>query len=147
MCKPSDLLVMVVEPDPVELKNTCEALGRLGITRLLCVETFVEAILSIKENSDIDIIIADFAIEAGKTLGLLLCDALKKRDPAILFILISKDYSYSIVLDSIKIGAEELLDRNREGEIETLMQKWIDLAMQKNITREILYGKTRSRTV
>lgn len=143
MCTVSDLVVMIVEPDKKELERSCASLERLGIKKLLCVRKYTDAIQAVSENKDIDIVIADFAIEAGKALGLLLCESMKKKHPGILFILVSKEYCCSVVLDSLRTGAADILDKSRDGEIEDLMGKWINLAMQKNITKEILYGKSR----
>jgi hypothetical protein len=141
MCETSDLVVMVVEPDILELQKTCDSLNKIGITKIVCVDTYTKAIIALNENKDIDIVVADFQIEPNKALGLLLCTASKKKYPGLFFVLLSKQYCYSIVLESIGIGAEDILDKNREGEIEQLMLKWINLAKHKNITREILHGK------
>lgn len=139
MCQTSDLLVMVVEPDEVELKITCDSLNRIGITKIICVTTYVDAITALRDSGDVDIVIADFAIDAQKPLGMLLCGAVKKEHPGILFILVSKEYSCSVVLESLPL-ADDILDKNRENEIEELMGKWINLAKLKNTTREILNG-------
>jgi len=139
MCQTADLLVMVVEPDEAELKITCDSLNRIGISKIICVTTYVDAIAALKEDSDVDIIIADFMLNAQKPLGMLLCGAVKKEHPGILFILISKEYSCSVVLESLPL-ADDILDKNRENEIEELMGKWIRLAKLKNTTREILNG-------
>ena len=145
MCKTADLVVMVVEPDPNELQKTCDSLNRIGITKIICVNTYIKATLALRQNQDVDIVIADFSIEPNKALGILLCGASKKKYPGILFVLVSKEYSCSVVLDSFKIGAEDILDKNRENEVEDLMVKWIELAKQKNILKGILYGDPEKR--
>lgn len=139
MCQTSDLLVMVVDPDKNELQKSCDSLNRLGITKIICVETYNQAIESLRESGDVDIVIADFVLEPTKPLGMLLCGAVKREHPGILFILVSKEYSCSVVLESLPL-ADDILDKNRENEIEELMGKWIKLAKLKNTTREILHG-------
>lgn len=139
MCQTSDLQVMVVDPNPIDLQSSCDALNRLGITKIICVETYKDAVEALKQNSDVDIVMADFAMEADKALGLLLCGFAKKNNPGILFILVSKDYSCSVVLESLPF-ADDILDKNRDNEIEELMGKWLSLAKLKNTTKEILNG-------
>lgn len=144
MCETKDLVVLVVDHDEKELQKSCDSLNRMGITKLVCVHTYTEAIEALKTNIDVDIIIADYDIEPKKSLGALLCSNIRKENPGVLFILLSKEYSCSVIVESFKSNALDILDKNREGEIETLMQKWIDLAKLKNKTREILYGKSSS---
>jgi len=143
MCKTADLLVLVVEPDEKALQDTCDSLGRLGIEKTICVNSYTKAILALKDNPHVDIVIADFAIEPDKALGVLLCGAVKKKNPGMFFVLISKDFSCSVVLDSFGVGAEDILDKSRKDDIENLMGKWIKLAKQKNILREILDERIR----
>jgi len=109
---------MVVDTSPEELQRTCGSLNRLGITNIVCVDSYQKAVRSLHENKDIDIVIADFAIEPGKVLGLLLCEAAKEEHPGLLFILISKDYSCSVVLDSFRTGAEDILDKRIDTEVD-----------------------------
>ena len=148
MCKVSDLIIMVVDSNEASLEQSCCSLESLGIVKdkIICVRAFDTALSTLQENSDIDIVIADFDIEEGKNLGPLLCASIKKRIPSTLVILTSKDYSCSVVFDSFKNGAEDILDLKREGEIEELMKKWINLAKQRVITREIVYGSAQTRT-
>lgn len=144
MCKAEDLLVLVVDADQNELSKTCGSLNNLGVTRLICVNTYMEAVEALATISDIDIVIADFAIEAGKALGLLLCTTFKKENPGISFILVSKEYSCSVAVQSLRTGTvDDILDISRSGEIENLMKKWVYLAQQRIITKEILNGKLK----
>lgn len=138
MCETSSLVVMVVDPDPQELLSSCKSLNKLGITNIVCVESCKAAVKALRDNKDIDIVIADFDMEPGKALGLLLCAAAKEECPGLLFVLVSKSYSCSVVLDSFRGGAEDILDKNRSNDIEELMGKWINLAKQKNILRKLL---------
>lgn len=142
MCKTRDLVIMVVEPDVNILKETCDSLNRMGIEKIICVDSYISATLALRENRDVDIVVADFAIEPNKALGTLLCGAAKKKNPALLFVLISKEYSVNIVLDSFGMGAEDILDKTRKTDIEDLMGKWIELAKQKNILKGILNEPT-----
>ena len=145
MCEISDLVVMVVESDEKTLESSCNSLEKLGIARdkILCVHTYESAVEALTANSDIDIVLSDFNIENEQDLGLLLCTTLKRRYPKIFFILTSKEYSCSIVLESIKNGVDDILDLNRENEIEKLMKKWVLLAQYRNIAKEILYGRAQ----
>ena len=145
MCLSSDLVIMVVDANEDTLDQSCCSLESLGISKdkILCVHSFDDAISTINSNHDVDIVLADFEIEDGRNLGTLLCASIKQRIPGILVILTSKDYSCSVVLDSFKSGAEDILDLKREGEIEKLMEKWIHLAKQRVITRELIYGKQK----
>jgi len=147
MCKIADLVVMVVEPNPLELKSACDSLNHLGIKRILCVETYTQAIESLSQEKDVDIVLADYEIEEGKELGSLLVSVIRSEYPGVLVILTSKDYSCSVVLDSIRINADDILDKNRKNDIELLVPKWIALAQLKNKTREILYGTTKTPTI
>lgn len=142
MCKTSDLVIMVVDADEQSLEQSCCSLESLGITKekIICIRTFDDALTALNDNSDVDIVIADFDIEDGKNLGPLLCASIKKRIPGISVILTSKEYCCSVVLESFKNGAEDILDLKREGEIEKLMEKWIYLAKERVKTREIIYG-------
>ena len=146
MCRASDLVIMVVDSDEHSLEQSCCSLETLGITKekIICIKTFDDALSALRDNTDIDIVIADFNIEDGKNLGPLLCASIKKRIPGISVILTSKDYCCSVVLESFKNGAEDILDLRREGEIEQLMEKWIYLAKQRVITREIIYGSKQT---
>jgi len=141
MCAAKDLLVLVVDPNNVELHNTCNSLNNLGIERLVCVTTYEEAVEALTEES-IDIVICDFAIETGKALGLLLCEKYRRLNPDISFILLSKEYSCSVAIQSLQSGfVDDILDKTRKGEVESLMKKWVYLAQQRVITKEILNGK------
>lgn len=141
MCAAKDLLVLVVDPNAVELHTTCDSLNSLGIKRLLCVSTYAEAVEALNEEA-IDIVICDFAIETGKALGLLLCEKYRRRKPDMSFILLSKEYSCSVAIQSLQSGfVDDILDKTRKGEIENLMRKWVYLAQQRVITKEILNGK------
>lgn len=138
MCETKNLVVMVVDSNPEELQSSCVALNKVGITHIVCVESYSDAIKALKENSDVDIVIADYAMEPGKALGLLLCIVAKEEYPGLLFVLVSREYSCSVVLDSFKNGAEDILDKGRSNDIENLIGKWINLAKQKNILRKLL---------
>jgi len=138
MCKTADLLVLVVEPDVKVLENTCDSLGRLGIEKTICVNSYSDAVAALHANPNVDIVIADFAIEPDKALGVLLCGTVKKKHPGMFFVLISKDFSCSVVLDSFGVGAEDILDKTRKDDIDNLMGKWITLAKHKNTLKEIL---------
>lgn len=142
MCKASDLVIMVVDADLESLEQSCCSLESLGIVKekIICIKTFDDALIALRDNADIDIVIADFNIEDGKNLGPLLCASIKKRIPSISVILTSKDYCCSVVLESFKNGANDVLDLKREGEIEKLMEKWIYLAKERVKTRELIYG-------
>ncbi len=143
MGKPEDLLVLVVEPSNVELHKICGSLNKLGIERLLCVNTYEEAVEALVTSEDIDIVVADFAIETGKALGLALCRTHRERHPGVVFVLLSREYSCSVAIQSLQNGSvDDLLDKSRAGEIENLMKKWVYLAQQRNITKEILNGRT-----
>jgi CheY-like chemotaxis protein len=144
MCKREDLIVMVVESNKIDLKITCDALERMGITKIICVESYQEAIHTLSENIDIDIVLADYAIEEGKDLGTLLVTFIKKEYPRITIVLLSKEYSCSVVLNSIRMNADDILDKNRDDDIETLLVKWISLAQLKVETREKLYGPRKA---
>lgn len=143
MCEIKDLVVMVVDSTPDELQKSCDSLNRIGISRIICTDSYVSAVRALKQNPDIDIIVADFSIEPDKALGLLLCAAAKAQNPSLFFILVSKNYSCSVVLESFKTGAEDILDKNREGDIEDLMLKWVNLARQRNIIKEIINGPSK----
>lgn len=146
MCKVSDLMIMVVDADENELKKSCDSLNRMGINKIVCVESFQEAVEFLESDKGIDIVLADYAIEEGKDLGMLLVSVIKKQYPGMLVVLTSKVYSCSIVLDSIRINADDILDKNRETDIEDLMGKWIALAQIYNETREVLNG-TRKKVL
>jgi CheY-like chemotaxis protein len=133
---------MVVDPNPEELLASCKSLNKLGITNIVCVDSCTNAVKALKDNKDIDIVIADFEMEPGEAFGLLLCTVAKETCPGLLFVLVSKSYSCSVVLDSFRNGAEDILDKNRENDIENLMGKWINLAKQKNILRKLLNEPT-----
>ena len=146
MCKVSDLLVMAVDSDQKGLEVTCASLNRLGINKIICVESYSEAVNILKDNSDVDIVIADFAIEAGKALGLLLCSTFKKKLPGVVFVLVSKEYSCSVAVHNLHSGnVDDMLDKNESEEMEDLMKKWVFLAQQRNTTREIFNGKLSSK--
>jgi len=138
MCDTKHLVVMVVDPDPDDLQKSCNSLNRVGVTSIVCVDSYQNAIEALRYNPDVDIVIADYSMEPGKALGLLLCTAAKKAYPGLLFVLVSKEYSCSVVLDSFKTGAEDILDKGRDSDIENLMGKWITLAKQKNELRKLL---------
>ena len=149
MCQTMDLVVMVVEPDKHHLKNTCDALNRMGINKIICTLSYQEAVEVLELEEDIiDIVIADYAIEEGKDLGIMLVCLIKKKYPGILVVLHSQHYSRPIVLESIMMNADDIFDKNRESDIEDLLGKWIDVAKLKIDTRELVYGirKTSSRT-
>lgn len=141
MCEISELLVMVVEPDPVALQQTCDALNRIGILNIVCVQTYKDSVQALESNSDIDIILADYNMEGDDNYGILLCSYLKKHRPGVLFILTSKEYTCSVIMNSIKMGAEDILDLRRENEVENLMEKWLVLAKEKHKFKELLHGK------
>jgi len=145
MCKVSDLIVMVVDHNDSELKKSCLSLNKMGITKIICVYSFTEAVEALSANADVDIVLADYEIEEGQELGLMLVSVIKKKYPSICIVLTSKDYSCSVVLDSIKINADDIFDKNREDDIENLMGKWIALAQLKVETRELFYG-TRNKS-
>lgn len=145
MCKVSDLVVMVVDADDNDLKKACLSLNRLGIDKIICVYSLQEAIESLSSDPNIDIVLADYAIEEGKDLGLLLVTVIKRKYPSICIVLTSKDYSCSVVLDSIKINADDILDKNRDDDIENLMGKWIALAQLKVETRELFHGTRKDK--
>lgn len=146
MCKIDELCVLVVESEESELQRNCDSLKNLGIKRMICASNYEEAIEAISKNSDIDIVLADYDIEEGKHLGMLLVSVIKKEYPSILVVLTSSKYTCSIVLNSMlhsEITADDVLDKNREGDIEELMGKWITLAQAKIDTRELIYGKEK----
>jgi len=143
MCKVNDLMVMVVDSDNLELKRSCDSLNRLGISKIVCVGTYQEAVDFLNSDNGVDIVLADFDIEEGQSLGMLLVSVIKKEYPSILVVLSSKSYSCSVVFDSLRINADDILDKNRETDIEDLMGKWISLAQLKNETRDILHGKPK----
>jgi PleD family two-component response regulator len=147
MCKASDLVIMVVDSDEESLEQSCCSLESLGVDKdkIICIKTFEQALSALNDNGDIDIVLADFNLENSQHFGTLLCASIKKKIPGMLVILTSKEYSCSVVLDSFKNGAEDILDLKREGEIEKLMGKWIHLAKQRVITRELLYGSAQER--
>lgn len=143
MCKVEDLCVMVVDPDEEELQKSCDSLRRLGLVNIVCVYSYEQAMATMANIHDIDIVLADYDIEEGQDLGMLLVSVIKKEYPSILVVLTSKDYSCSIVLDSLLYNhttADDILDKNREGDIEELMGKWITLARVKNETRDLIHG-------
>lgn len=141
MCKVSDLVVMVVDSNEADLKRACTSLGKLGITKIVCVYSLKEAIEFLSEDANIDIVLADYEIEEGKELGLLLVSVIKQQYPSISIILNAKDYSCSVVLDSIKRNADDIFNKNIEDDIEQLIGKWITLAQLKIETRELFNGK------
>jgi len=141
MCKVSDLLVMVVDSDQKGLENTCASLKRLGINKIICIDSYSEAVNILRSEESIDIVIADFAIETGKALGQLLCSTFKKQLPGVVFVLVSKEYSCSVALSNLHSGnVDDMLDKNESEEMEDLMKKWVSLAQQRNTTREIFNG-------
>lgn len=145
MCHISELIVMVVEPDEALLKKTCDSLNSLGIKRIVCVENYADAIIALNDDPDIDIVLSDFNIELGQELGMMLCSLIKKEHSHILFILTSENYNCSIVLEGL-ITADDFFDKSREGEVENLLKKWIDLAQLRNNTRELLNAPGRETT-
>lgn len=139
MCEPKDLVVMVVDPDKESMKATCDSLSKCGITKTVCTRTYIDAIETIKNcRDDIDIVIADFDIEAGRSLGLLLCGAMKKEHPGIYFILISKIFSGSIIINSLPI-ADDILKKT--DDVSEHVEKWINLAAYRNSVKELFHGK------
>lgn len=140
MCAPGDLLVLVVEPNELELKETCLTLNNLGIIKQICVTSYEEAAATLTDAAqEIDIVIADFEIQTGRALGLLLCENYRRHNPGMTFILLSKQYSCSVAIQSLQSGAvDDLLDKSRSGEVEILMKKWVALAQQRIKTKEIL---------
>lgn len=144
MCEIKDLVVLVVDSDPIESKKTCDSLISIGVRRLICAGTYAEAITSLTNNDDIDIVLADFNLtENGIDYSPLLCSFLQKERPGVLIILTSKEYTCSIIMESWRIGATDLLHISRENEIENLMEKWLVLAKVKNITKELINGTLR----
>ena len=91
------------------------------------------------EEDTINIILADYAIE-GKDLGIMLVSVVKKSYPDILVILYSHEYSRPVVLESIMMNADDIFDKNREGDVEQLIGKWINVAKLKIDTRELVHG-------
>lgn len=149
MCKTEDLIVMVVESDEAELKSICSSLAHLGISHIICVYTYQEAVEMVSlEEDNIDIVIADYEIEEGKELGTLLVSFIKEKYPSTLVILRSKEYSFSVVLNCVKTNANDIIDKRRDNDIEHLLPKWIAVAKSKNETMELLHGfkKRSSRT-
>lgn len=146
MCEISDLTVMMVESDDKELKTACESLECLGIKKIICVSSYDDAIDMLDQEERVDIVIADYNITDDKELGLLLCVTIKRLNPSTLVVLMSDNYSCSIVFNSFSIQADDILDKKREGDISKLMKKWIELARQKRVTREVLNGATTTTT-
>ena len=141
MCKISELVVMVIEPDKTTLQNVCDSLNRIGITHIVCVDNQTDALDALGSNPDIDIILADYNEDSNSSHDIILPLYLKKERPGILLILTSKEYSKSVVINSIRIGAADILDLRRENEVENLMEKWLILAKEKCKFRELLHGK------
>lgn len=141
MCKTSDLVVMVVDTNKHELKKSCESLEHLGINKIICVESYTDAIENIRISNDIDIVIADFDIDAGKSLGLLLCGAMKKEHPSICFILVSRRFCGSVILDSLPI-ADDILKKNDSDLIEH-MPKWLELVKLRNSVKDLFNANSR----
>lgn len=145
MCKIEDLVVVVVDSKQEDLDRSCKSLEVLGLKKILCVTTYQDAVDAIENEKHVDIVIADYNIEAGEELGLVLCSFLKKKYPSILFVLYSEEYTCAIAYNSLfNHQADDLLDKKREGEIEELMQKWVKLAQLKCETRDILYGSRQA---
>ena len=145
MCKIEDLVVVVVDPDVEELNKACYSLEKLGLKKIICVTSYHDAVDTLENEPVVDIVISDYDIATGEELGLVLCSFLKQKYPSILFVLISDEYSCSIAYNSLSKHADDLLDKKREGEIETLMRKWVKLAQLKCETRDLFYG-TRKAT-
>jgi len=143
MCKVGDLVVMVVEPDDSALKRSCASLNKLGITKMVCVHSYAEAIETLEADQNVDIVLSDYEIEDGQELGGLLVSVIKKKYPSILVVLMSKAYSCSVVLGSLKFNADDVLDKNRETDIEDLLGKWIAVAQLHNEMRNILNGNRK----
>lgn len=138
MCK---LVVMVVNQNKDELKKACDSLEHLGISKILCVESYVDALETIRLGNDIDIVVADFDIDTGKSLGLLLCGAMKKEHPSICFILVSKRFCGSVILDSLPI-ADDIL-KNNDSDLKEHMPKWLELVELRNSVKELFNAKSR----
>ncbi|MDD2231111.1 MAG: hypothetical protein PHY48_17120 [Candidatus Cloacimonetes bacterium] len=142
MCEIKDLVILVVDGDDIEAQKTCDSLESIGVQRLLCVKTYEDAVATLTNNPDIDIVLADFSLrEGGTCCSPLLCSFLQKERPSVLIILTSKEYTCSIVMESWKIGAADILHISRENEIQNLMEKWLVLAQARNDLREIWSGK------
>jgi DNA-binding NtrC family response regulator len=124
-----------------ELQKTCSLVQNLGITRMLCAHSYNEAVSVLSDtNNEIDIVIADFELEAGKALGVLLCSTFKMKYPGVSFILVSKEYSCSVAIQMLSGKADDLLDKRENAEVQENLVKWVELAKERNKTRETING-------
>ena len=140
MCRVEDLTVVIVDTDHIALKRSCTSLEKLGLKKIICVDSYQDAVTTLENEKSVDIVVSDYNIASGEELGIVLCSFLKQKYPSILFVLLSEEYSCTIAYNSLANQADDLLDKKRDGEIEELMKKWVKLAQLKCETRDIFYG-------
>lgn len=143
MCRVEDLTVVIVDTDHEALKKSCTSLEKLGLKKIICVDSYQDAVTTLENEKSVDIVVSDYNIASGEELGIVLCSFLKQKYPSILFVLLSEEYSCTIAYNSLANQADDLLDKKRDGEIEELMQKWVKLAQLKCETRDIFYGSRK----
>lgn len=142
MCKISDLTVLVVESDELLLAETCDALQNLGITTVICVHKFSEALTTIEHDETINLVIANVELQDLRSTGVFLCSLAKKTRPELLFLLSSKQSGSVFLLKSMAIsGADGVIHMDTIGEIEKVLPKWLHLAMQSRDVDEMLSNK------
>ena len=143
MCRVEDLTVVIVDTDHIALKRSCTSLEKLGLKKIICVDSYQDAVTTLENEKSVDIVVSDYNIASGEELGIVLCSFLKQKYPSILFVLLSEEYSCTIAYNSLANQADDLLDKKRDGEIEELMKKWVKLAQLKCETRDIFYGSRK----
>ena len=144
MCSIKDLTILVVDPDKEELHKTCTSLTSLGINVIICAHTYQEAITIIENDSDIDLVIAEInlntidAIDTISSTGIFLCEWVKKNKPNLLFLISSRTKGLQVMCKSFAAGADGIVNKLYSNEIETVVPKWLEVAVKRRDVEVII---------
>ena len=142
MCKISDLTVLVVEPNDDELAKLCDSLQTLGITTVVCVHKFSEALTTIENDTTINLVIANVQLQELQSTGVFLCSLAKKTRPELLFLLSARQSGAVFLLKSMAIsGADGVIHTDVIGEVEKVLPKWLELAITSRDVDDMLSNK------
>lgn len=142
MCKISDLIVLVVEPDETELTDICDSLQNLGITTVICVHKFSEALTTIENDPTVNLVIANVQLQELQSTGTFLCSLAKKARPELLFLLSAKQSGAIFLLKSMAVsGADGVIHTDVIGEVEKVLPRWLHLAVQSRDVDDMLSNK------
>jgi len=138
MCKISDLRVLVVDSDAIELQKTCCSLTNIGINSVFCVDKSKDALEIIRQEKDVHIVIAELRLDNFENTGIMLCRLAKETRPDIIFLVKTKFTGVSFVCQSILAGADATLDTSNNNEIEHSLPMWLDLVIKRINFRELI---------